>query len=206
MKGYGISFLAFVMVTSAMFSSTREACSVPVYGEWAYNTGTNYWYTWTAPGTWEQARVMAQSWGGELVSIHSEEENAWVYETFTKYSPHPEGSHPYVIGCWIGLTDFSDEGNWSYWTDGTSVDYTNWSPSGQPDNNWGGLDEDFGHMIGDLPGEPEWSGKWNDLRQDIGDLPGIVKASQPIPEPATMVIVIGAGLALGSSIIRKRNR
>jgi len=52
---------------------------------------------------------------------------------------------------WIGFTDETDEGTF-VWSDGTEVDYTNWS-GGEP-NNWSG-DEDCTVVRS--------NGSWNDL-------------------------------------------
>ena len=53
---------------------------------------------------------------------------------------------------WIGAHDTSTEGHFQ-WTDGTTYNYTNWSPN-QPDN-WQSL-EDCGRIRSD------YGNKWND--------------------------------------------
>merc|ERR1711936_1049387 len=58
--------------------------------------------------------------GGSLVSVNSQQEQDELYAL--------TGS----AGAWIGLTDFLDEGTFS-WTDGSVVSFTNFK-SGQPNN------------------------------------------------------------------------
>jgi hypothetical protein len=61
-------------------------------------------------------------------------------------------SRAYEVDLWTGMTDYADEGQWS-WADGSTVSYTNWAP-GEP-NNFGN-DEDcmeLGYYA---------DGKWND--------------------------------------------
>ncbi len=93
-------------------------------------------------GTWQQARIACQKWGGELAVIHSKEANAAVRaqaDTACKKA-----------SVWIGLTDQVKEKLWR-WTDGSAPDYANWS-GGEP-NNAG--NEDFTQMVA--------NGRWNDI-------------------------------------------
>jgi hypothetical protein len=46
-----------------------------------------------------------------------------------------------------------------------------------------------------------WSGKWGDY-----ELTGFALTDVPIPEPSTTLLVVGAGLALGAGVLRKRVR
>jgi hypothetical protein len=52
------------------------------------------------PGTWTEVQSIAQGMGGNLVSINSAAENAFLVNQFGTYS------------FWIGLTDAAVEGNW----------------------------------------------------------------------------------------------
>ena len=89
---------------------------------------------------WNDARVNCRTWGGDLASIASAEENAAVVSI---RSPSEAGS------CWIGLNDIGTEGTF-VWSDGSNSSYRNWV-GGAP-NNVG--NEDCAH-VGPIT--------WNDL-------------------------------------------
>ena len=64
---------------------------------------------------WSSARLACQKIGGDLASIHNEEEQGIV-----------SGGVQGVTSAWIGFTDSEQEGVWT-WSDGTSSAYTNWN-------------------------------------------------------------------------------
>ncbi|XP_039671502.1 lactose-binding lectin l-2-like [Perca fluviatilis] len=96
--------------------------------------------------TWADAELHCVSQGGNLVSIHSLEEENFIKSLIRNFD-HAQGA------TWIGLSDTQKEGSWM-WSDGCKVDYVYWN-RGEP-NNAGGLehcvhnnyDKDF---------------KWNDV-------------------------------------------
>jgi len=88
---------------------------------------------------WVKANVYCMKMNALLVSIHSSEEDALMH-----FLCNSESS------CWTGLNDVDNEGVMQ-WLDGTSIDYTNFTP-GQPDN-YGG-NEHFVHLMKE--------GTWND--------------------------------------------
>ena len=71
---------------------------------------------------WTDASVMAQSYGGHLATITSQEEQDFL------------GNY----GGWIGLTDENVEGQWE-WVTGEPVNYTNWI-DGEPNDAGNGED------------------------------------------------------------------
>ena len=73
------------------------------------------------PANYLSAITGCQRLGGALVTVNSQQEQDELYAL--------TGS----AGAWIGLTDFLDEGNFS-WVDGSSVSFTNFR-AGQPNNN-----------------------------------------------------------------------
>lgn len=83
-----------------------------------YNGNTYTYYS--VPVTWYAAWQICRDLGGELVTIHSAEENE-VVASLTDGFP-----------AWIGATDRDEEGNWT-WVTGEAFSYDNWA-SGQPDN------------------------------------------------------------------------
>ena len=79
-----------------------------------------------AATTWEEAQALAQSYGGNLVTINDAAEEAWLKQTF--------GTNEF----WIGLTDKNTEGTFK-WASGEAVNYANWVP-GEPNNGGGNSD------------------------------------------------------------------
>jgi hypothetical protein len=100
----------------------------------------------TGSFTWSGARTNAESRGGRLAILNTEEKNNKV-PTQTQSS------------LWIGATDTGVEGTWR-WIDGTLLNdgYTNWN-AGEP-NNAGGV-EDYASRLGNIHGANSY--KWNDL-------------------------------------------
>eukprot|EP00057_Strongylocentrotus_purpuratus_P022454 XP_011676928.1 PREDICTED: sperm receptor for egg jelly-like [Strongylocentrotus purpuratus] len=94
---------------------TEYGCFRP----WFYGPAFGYCYLWERVDyNWTQAResCIDQGRGAELASIHSAEENAFVYAQIRRYA-------------WIGLSDQVTEGVFDY-ADGTPVDYLSF-----PDKN-----------------------------------------------------------------------
>nr|5LGK_E Chain E, Low affinity immunoglobulin epsilon Fc receptor [Homo sapiens]5LGK_F Chain F, Low affinity immunoglobulin epsilon Fc receptor [Homo sapiens] len=87
---------------------------------------------------WVHARYACDDMEGQLVSIHSPEEQDFL----TKHASH--------TGSWIGLRNLDLKGEF-IWVDGSHVDYSNWAP-GEPTSRSQG--EDCVMMRG--------SGRWND--------------------------------------------
>jgi hypothetical protein len=102
-------------------------------------------YFLTPYGNWQDCQGFAEYWGGDLVTIASAEQEAWLHQQYGTDEPF-----------WIGFNDIAQEGVWE-WVSGDPVTYTNWAPS-QPDN-WGG-NEDAAVMSLFSPG------RWNDDRVD----------------------------------------
>jgi hypothetical protein len=100
--------------------------------------------------SWSDAEAKAQELGGHLVTINDSSEDAWVYDTFSTYGSTDRN-------LWIGYTDQSDEGTFS-WIDGDTSTYTNWA-SGEPNNDWD-AGEDYA-MIWSPSGQHP--GQWNDM-------------------------------------------
>ncbi|NCR17826.1 MAG: hypothetical protein GPJ22_11125, partial [Microcystis aeruginosa LL13-03] len=110
------------------------------------------------PGTWTEVQSIAQGMGGNLVSINSAAENAFLVNQFGTYS------------FWIGLTDAAVEGNWK-WVNGDPYTYTNWYP-GEP-NNAGNEDYAIFNWDG--------AGRWNDVPSNYSGYRGIVENNGTTP-------------------------
>lgn len=139
-------------------------------------------YAVTSFGLWTDAEAEAISNGGNLVSIGSEAEEAFLTSTF--------GSD---FLFWIGFTDEAMEGTW-VWTDGSPVTYTNWA-FGEPN--------DFD--IGEDHAVMNWVGvQWNDWFS-FEEAYGIMERpiDQPVPEVHHYASILGAAM-IGANILRRR--
>jgi C-type mannose receptor len=99
-----------------------------------------------ATSTWDAARAACVAWGGDLVAIGDDEEQA-LLQTFVAAS------------SWIGATDVAVEGVFA-WSNGEPLSYTSWNP-GEPNDSNG---EDCGEIYG--PGVTVAPFLWNDLACD----------------------------------------
>ncbi len=97
----------------------------------------------TTPNTEPAAQAYAQTFGANLISVQSAAENSAIRNSLVNQN---YGGN--VI--WLGFSDAVTEGSF-VWYDGSSVTYTNWSPS-QPDNSG---NEDCTQI--------RTNGTWNDL-------------------------------------------
>jgi hypothetical protein len=168
-------------------------------------------YVVSPPGTWWQAEAAAVQLGGNLVTIHSAEENAFLVATVLQDFTGQGGPNLTTAPLWIGLYDptgiVADDppsgpnsthaANFT-WVDGSSSTYRNWYVY-EPNDCYS--DEYYGEI---LPIAFYPLGTWNDVdNNDVnmgfagyGLIDGLV--SVPIPEPSTFVLLCmgAAGLAL----------
>ena len=105
-------------------------------GVWVVNPTNGHAYKSIRCKSWDDANSQAVAEDAHLVAINDEAEQKWLSEIF--------GWQPY----WIGLTDFAEEGEWT-WTNGEPTTYTNWAPHEPMDDDRG--EEDYVVMFG------EWS-------------------------------------------------
>ncbi|CAJ0923509.1 unnamed protein product, partial [Mesorhabditis belari] len=95
-------------------------------GGWSYLAKTASWYRVIEQEmTFDEAVAYCASQEGHLVTIHSQEENDFVWELARTVR--------WYGSFWIGLKRNPDKGNAFEWTDGSSVDFTNWD-EGEPDS------------------------------------------------------------------------
>lgn len=148
----------------------------PVTGKWYFPTPSAI--------TWLSAQAYARSFGGNLVTIESGEEDAWVRASY-------QGS------LWNGLNcdptnDPIIRANWK-WISGSLSQYRNWAGN-QPN----GLNEYYNFLD---PG-----GTWNNT--DATDTAiGIVEVredslKQILPEPSAATRLLSPGWSLASGILR----
>lgn len=94
------------------------------------------------PESWMEGRDSCRRMGAELVSIHTDEENEFVFRRFVEYKEK----------AWIGLNDRDLEQGFT-WSDGSPRDYVNW---GDDEPN------DFYDNEDCVTHQNIWGMKWND--------------------------------------------
>ena len=130
----------------------------------------------TGEKSWGEVQAEALSKGGNLVTINSAEEDAWLRQTFGT-----------TEGFWTGLNDQTREGNFE-WASGQAIAYTNWAP-GQPNNAYGIQDYvqiNYGSNSQSGNGQNNQSGHWNDIGGQT-QLRGIIEigGNNTPPQPLT---------------------
>ncbi|XP_030003825.1 lactose-binding lectin l-2-like [Sphaeramia orbicularis] len=121
-----LSILALVVASPPRNSEVnlqQGDCS----GSWFSFNNRCYKYV-ASQMTWADAELHCVSQTANLVSIHSQEENAFVRTLIKSFDP-AQGR------AWVGLTDAHKEGSWM-WSDGSSADFSVWH-RGEPSNNGG---------------------------------------------------------------------
>ena len=109
--------------------------------------GVRYWTDGSTGRSWQQARAQCRSIGGDLASIHSEEERVCASRALASVGNAG-------LGAWIGFFEDQQEGSWR-WSDGTTDNFTPWL-AGEPNNDSGGPN-DCAHMWRDR------AFAWNDI-------------------------------------------
>ena len=94
-------------------------------GSFTYGQST-YLLTETAM-TWAEAQAVAESMGGNLVTINDAAEHQWLKDTFGT-----------TEALFIGMSDAETEGTWK-WASGQPVTYTDWAPN-EPNDYQGNQD------------------------------------------------------------------
>ncbi|XP_031150853.1 galactose-specific lectin nattectin-like isoform X3 [Sander lucioperca] len=93
--------------------------------------------------SWTDAESFCKSKGGNLASVHSEEEHVFLRDFVNQVTGENKQT-------WMGGFDSVKEGEWM-WSDGSTFDYKHWGP-GQPDN----------HRVAEHCLQMNHHGKWND--------------------------------------------
>lgn len=97
--------------------------------------------------SWQEAQADAQSRGGHLATVTSDEEWNLISNSL---------GFPYDSAFWIGGSDADVEGEWT-WVTGETWDYTRWAP-GEPSGFGVYGEEDYLAVYGYLDGQ------WNDAQ------------------------------------------
>jgi len=168
--------LSFLMLSTANLASPA---TVADWVQWAADGGNHQFYRAVlVPGglSWEQASAAAGALGGQLVTIGSAGENAFVYGLVSSGEFwYPSGGH--FHGPWLGgfQPGGSPEpgGNWQ-WVTGETWSYSNWFP-GQPDNYGGDQNRLIFYNDQLSP-----SDRWDDLNEFEAPIRGFV-VERPTP-------------------------
>ncbi|XP_071381660.1 macrophage mannose receptor 1 [Centroberyx affinis] len=141
--------------SNTFINTTMAPTTVPKGGcapEWIAFQGKCYKIvTGNDKKEWQEARTYCINQGGNLVSILSEREQAFLTTQMLSY---PED-------LWIGMNDV----NWEMrflWTEGKGVSYTNWAkghPTSVPDGRYSFMDEVFDCVIM-VGSSPKQIGSW----------------------------------------------
>jgi C-type mannose receptor len=83
--------------------------------------GTCYLRIKSPTASWENARQACIAWGGDLISIDSEEEQTFIGANLMDAND-----------AWIGLNELAAAGTW-VWSNGSTADYRNWD-AGEPNS------------------------------------------------------------------------
>lgn len=80
--------------------------------------------------TWQEATTEAEKLGGHLAVITSQEENDWVWETFSAQLPPQPKENRWMRGWWLGASQSAPEKPWQ-WLNNESMTFTHWG-GGEP--------------------------------------------------------------------------
>lgn len=151
----GIELPSICKRSSSFVNTTMAPTTVPKGGcapEWVSFQGKCYKFiVGNDKATWQNARASCKNQGGNLVSVVSESEQAFLTTQMQRYNED----------LWIGMNDV----NWEMhfvWTDGKGVSYTNWAkghPTTVPDGRYSFMDEVFDCVIM-VGGTSKLTGSW----------------------------------------------
>lgn len=148
-KGVGRSVLfGFAMLMSA---TSNAALSIIETVEWGGST-----YHIIDSANWYESELAAQSLGGHLVTINSQEENDFIYDYWGRYGSSDTFS---ITHLWTGLNDEENEGVF-VWSSGEDFEYNNFKigePNGYTKEN---------HVYMWTRGDSV--GTWNDIPGTLG--------------------------------------
>eukprot|EP00057_Strongylocentrotus_purpuratus_P015314 XP_011669788.1 PREDICTED: alpha-N-acetylgalactosamine-specific lectin-like [Strongylocentrotus purpuratus] len=169
--------LASIAVLAVVVHGLDENVCCPCPQFWLPFNGNCYRY-FGERVTWVAARDRCRdhySLNGraDLVSIHTEQENAFAYDLFRSSAGNTPSTRPPYYGAWIGAYQTTSGSTGPFiWTDGSGLDFEQWLTR-QPDNH--GNREDCAHFWRRNAGDDILQ-SWNDIVCGV-DLPFICKVA-----------------------------
>ena len=144
--------------------SANDNSSSLLKGSRTYNGHT---YLLSTAGTWAEAQAEAKRLGGNLVTVNTAQEEAWLQNAFGTSQMY-----------WMGFTDEAVEGQWQ-WVSGEAITYTNWSSIG-PDNahgiqHYGVLNFGPGKQWDDTDSSNAWAWDGSQWVMQSGGVRGIIE-------------------------------
>ncbi|KAJ8023801.1 Echinoidin [Holothuria leucospilota] len=128
------SFCLIVLVASLQQITTADRCP-PSWISWGHHC---YRFELTNKAVWDAAEANCTECGlpgrpSHLVSIHSKEEQNFLYEVFRLAVREKEQQNAWDPSFYIGLLVGKTETDLS-WSDGSRVDYRHWYRGEEPNN------------------------------------------------------------------------
>ncbi|XP_059371994.1 ladderlectin-like isoform X2 [Carassius carassius] len=121
-----------------LFALNASACQ----SGWA-RYGRTCFRVFNGPLSWSDAEATCLTYGGNLASVHSTLEYAFIKSVISSSNSY-----------WIGGYDAVSEGKW-FWSDGSKMNFKLWNPK-EP-NNLGGFEDCIQMNFGA-------AGNWNDQK------------------------------------------
>ena len=181
MKIKAVTFL-YVMAISIFNGKVSNAAMIIESKTWNDSS-----YYLISPDTWNNVEAFANTLGGHLVTINSQEEQDFLWQTWglSGTSVHNYGE------IWIGLNDRLVEGSFQ-WANGEALNFSQWA-LGEPNNSG---NEDYAHMWHSAGGS--WNDEWGGR-----NFVGIAEISQ-VSAPSTLALMLSlVSLAFYRKISKK---
>jgi len=179
---------SFALIASAASQTTAAVIYDPVTWSTA-NAGNGHAYRAVfAPElmSWTEAKAMAESLGGHLVTLTSAAEASFVFSVVARPEQWWTDGGPWLGGYQdTSAPDYSEpNGGWR-WVTGEAWSYTNWG-NGEPNNYGGG--ENYLHYL-DTGGSPVST--WNDQSNGRRQRGFIMEYSVPAPGAVALLGSVG---------------
>lgn len=145
--------LSIIASTIFLLSSTSASADLAIIESASWNDST---YHIIESANWYESEQAAQSLGGHLVTINTQDENDFIYDLWGLYGTSEIITKNHL---WIGLSDEYSEGDFT-WSSGESFSFSNFKP-GEPN---GSTRENHVYMWT----RGESVGTWNDIPGLLG--------------------------------------
>jgi len=149
------------MLTTAVLLMVSNAAKISTNAlslDWSQCYAESCYHKAHSPMSWTEAGKFCVDLGAELASVHSREENTFLY---------------YLCGsndsCWLGFSDAEVEGVWE-WRDGSNVQYLNWGDNETNDVS----NHDYASIGGPF-------GRWTDMSDEQANTYAICEKNGTVP-------------------------